>query len=167
MVVIVVDSDCHGEGCRHEAGDGGVWWCTCYEKCGVTGDCGGTWYFCTDEDTPSGCSCFLPNTKISTPGGEKNIQDLKKGDEVKSFDVEKNKETKSIVEKIYETTRSAYYKIKLKDGTELKVTGEHPLYAIQKKDQPLTFWQYLKTESLIKKVVDWIGQNTYDKLKIR
>jgi len=65
----------------------------------------------------------------------------------------------SLVEKIYEVTRSAYYKIKFKNGKELNVTGEHPLWAIKKPSGPLNFWEYLRSESLIKKAINKISQS--------
>jgi len=65
----------------------------------------------------------------------------------------------SLVEKIYEVTRSAYYKIKFKNGKELNVTGEHPLWAIKKEVKPLNFWEYLRSESLIKKAINKISQS--------
>lgn len=101
-----------------------------------------------------GGGCFTPDTPIDTPEGEKKIKDLKKGDEVESFDLESKEEKNSIVEKIYETTRSAYYKIKTKDGKEIKVTAEHPLYAIQKDNTSLNFLEYLKNESFTRKLID-------------
>ncbi|MHA1867176.1 MAG: Hint domain-containing protein [Candidatus Heimdallarchaeaceae archaeon] len=140
---------------NYDCNAGEIGWCAA-DTCVPYGVCVGDKYCCAGGDTPSGCSCFLPDTKISISGGEKNIQDLKVGEKIKSYDIEKNKEADSVVEKIYETTRSGYYKIKLKDGTVLKVTGEHPLWAIQKKAKPLSFWQYLKTESLLKKGFDFL-----------
>jgi len=132
-----------------------------------SGNCGGCEWKCCGCCWPScgGGNCFIPETEVETSEGRKKIKNLKVGQEVISFDPETGSEASSLVEKIYEVTRSAYYKVRLKDGTELKVTGEHPLYAIQKKAEPLSFWQYLKTESLLKKGFDFFyGQ--IDKFQI-
>ena len=104
----------------------------------------------------SGGGCFTSETNVRTSQGTSQIKDLKVGDEVASQDPQSDKNTTSLVEKIYEVTRSAYYKLTLKDGKEVKVTGEHPLYAIQQSVKPLTFWEYLKSESLTRKAIDFI-----------
>ena len=82
---------------------------------------------------------------------------------MKSLDPQTGEEDLSKVEDIHEVSQSAYYRIKLKDGRELKVTAEHPLWAIQKDSTSqesfqatsevsgFSFWEYLKTESLTKK----------------
>ena len=121
--------------------------------------CCGTYFDCDPGDTPPGCpcsGCFTPDTPIDTPNGENQIKDLEVGDEVKSFDEQTREEQTSLVEKIYETTRSAYYKLVLQDGTEVKVTGEHPLYAVPQSQEDLSFWEYLKTKGLVKKSLDSI-----------
>ena len=118
--------------------------------------CFGTIQYCTGEPPCGGGGCFSSETQVSTPGGQVAISELKVGDEVVSQNPESGEESQSLVEKIYEVTRSAYYKIKLKNGTEVKVTGEHPLYAMRAEKKPLTFWEYLKTESLTKKAISWV-----------
>lgn len=96
--------------------------------------------------------CFFPGTQVATPGGEKKIESLKLGESVVAYDVLQKKETTSVVKEILKVTASAYYKLKLKDSSEIQVTGDHPLYSIQKSEN-LTFWEYLKTESLSKKAI--------------
>lgn len=100
--------------------------------------------------------CFTKETAIYTPKGKKEIQDLAEGDEVISQNPQTLESKASKVEAIYETDRDAYYVIKTEDGKEIKVTAEHPLYAIRQEEKPLTFWEYLKTESLVKKTIDWL-----------
>ena len=148
---------CEGQYCCGTEGScsGGTRWCesTTYNN----GGCEGTMYCCTPGDRPPDCGgCFTPDTKVDSPEGEKEIKDLQEGDEVKSLDPETGEETASVVEKIHEVTRSAYYKIKLKNGKELKVTGEHPLYTLKQPEEPLTFWEYLKTQSFTKSLIDSI-----------
>ncbi len=42
---------------------------------------------------------------------------------------------------------------------KFNVTGEHPLWAIKKEVKPLNFWEYLRSESLIKKAINKISQS--------
>jgi len=126
--------------------------------CSSGGECRGDTYDCTPGDSPGGCGggCFTSDTPINTPEGEKEIKNLKEGDEIKSFDSSLGEKKNSIVEKIYETTRSAYYKIKTKDGRDIKVTAEHPLYTIQKdnSNNSSNFLEYLKNKSFTRKFID-------------
>jgi len=103
-----------------------------------------------------GGGCFAGDTPVSTPDGESAISDLKEGDMVSSYDPQTGSESTSLIQKTFEYSRGAYYKIRTKDGEELKVTAEHPLYAIQKEETPLSFWEYLKKESLTKKAIDYL-----------
>lgn len=121
----------------------------CVEACATS-----TCFNCTGACSCGGC--FTGDTPVSVPGGEEAISSVKVGDQVQSFNPDTNEETTSVVEKIYELTREAYYKIKLKDGTEVKVTAEHPLYAIKGETEAPSFWEYLKTESLTRRLVDRI-----------
>ena len=98
--------------------------------------------------------CFTEETEVKTFEGGREIKDLKAGEQVQSLDPETDEKSTSLIEEVHEVTRSAYYKLKLQDGKEIEVTGEHPLYAIQKEKIPLTFWEYLKTESLVKRGLD-------------
>jgi len=130
--------------------------CKTEEACLNDPDCSDGFWGRSAYCGPRDGGCFAPETKISTPGGQKAISELKVGDEVVSQNPESGGENRSLVEKIHEVTRSAYYKIKMKNGKEIKVTGEHPLWAIKKQEKPLSFWEYLKTESLTKKAITWL-----------
>ena len=127
----------------------GVPYCSC-DFCGT-----GT-YLCCFPEWCNGTGCFTAGTEVDTPEGTKEIQDLEVGETVESFDPETGEATTSLVERIYEVTRSAYFQVFLEDGTELQVTAEHPLYAIQERESetPSNFWEYLKTESLTAKFVN-------------
>lgn len=106
---------------------------------------------------PIGCSCggcFTEEVKVKTPEGEEEIKNLWAGEEVQSVNPKTDQESTSLIEEVHEITRSAYYKIKLQDEKEVEVTGEHPLYAIQKEKAPLTFWEYLKNKSLISRLLN-------------
>ena len=70
--------------------------------------------------------CVKGDTEIQTPNGTKQIKDLKKGDEVCTF----NEETKQIENKIITDTmnrRSKIFKLKVGDN-EIYITSEHPVY---------------------------------------
>jgi hypothetical protein len=149
----------------------GCCWCSqtsgACEACrgGCSGSCSSaedsrqevTDFDCTPPDCCCGSGgCFTSDTEIKTPDGNKNIKDLVEGDEVMSFNEDTVAGSTSVVNQIFQLEREGYYLVKLADGTELKVTGEHPLYSAKKEDVPLTFWQYLKNESLSKKTFDFI-----------
>jgi len=68
--------------------------------------------------------CFLAGTKIQTPDGEKNIESLKSGQQVYSFD-ESGKIVSSSVVATYGVIRDRYYAIKTATN-EVHVTAEHP-----------------------------------------
>ncbi|MFH1896475.1 MAG: Hint domain-containing protein [bacterium] len=78
-----------------------------------------------------GSGCFLADTKIATPGGEMNIQDVKVGDTVVGIDPETGERVETQVQDTHKTVVEEYYEVTIEkpDGTEevLKVTGEHPL----------------------------------------
>lgn len=84
-------------------------------------------------------ACFLPGTQvIMSDGASKNIEDVKEGEIVLSFDENKNKFVKSIVNELIIHTKAntpewqnGYYILKTANGNELNVTGNHPVYSIQ------------------------------------
>ena len=75
-------------------------------------------------------SCLLAGTKILTKGNVLiNIEDVKVGDQVLGFD-EKILENKLVkVTQIFKHENNLdYYIVFLEDGTQLKITGNHPVY---------------------------------------
>jgi len=70
-------------------------------------------------------SCFLPGTKIGGVYGAKNIEDVKKGDVVISF--EGDKVSYSKVSSIYQFERTFYYSLVAEDYS-VKASAEHPFY---------------------------------------
>ncbi|MFH1896246.1 MAG: hypothetical protein ABH814_02090, partial [bacterium] len=113
------------------------------------GMCGDGWvdhrirvYSCDGDSNPcgeEGGGCFLADTKIATPGGEMNIQDVKVGDTVVGIDPETGERVETQVQDTHKTVVEQYYEVTVEkpDGTEevLKVTGEHPLFV--KKRSPI------------------------------
>lgn len=89
--------------------------------------------FCVGPGCPE---CFTGDTKITTDVGEKEIQKVKEGDVVKSFDSETGEVKEATVTAIHKREVSGYYVLKTESGREVKVTGEHPFLALrQEKDE--------------------------------
>jgi DNA polymerase-3 subunit alpha len=63
--------------------------------------------------------CLGNDTEIITPKGKKNIKKIKVGDEVLSYDYDKNDVYISKVKKIHKNGKKKLYKIKTIDGKEL------------------------------------------------
>jgi len=108
------------------------------------------------QDTYGGqtVACFLPGTKVSTPSGDKNIEDLDIGDEVNTFNiktlpdedlgyekwstwttgsVDGFENTSAVIDNYYfdyATHHYVVYGVNNSTGlnSELKVTGEHELF---------------------------------------
>ncbi len=72
----------------------------------------------------NGGGCFLAGTKILTVIGEKNIEDLKIGEEIISYDLENKEKVFGKVKEKYFLNREGYYII----NNNIKVTGEHPFF---------------------------------------
>lgn len=115
---------------------------TCENYCGAnSGDC---YDDCKDrvDDCPCNCccsnnlcsgpcseSCFLPGTEIRMADGTiKFIEDVSVGDFVLGYDLSLGKMVVSEVLELESPIREDYYFMLFEDGTELKVTREHPLY---------------------------------------
>jgi len=72
-------------------------------------------------------SCFPAGTKILLANGtEKNIEEIKIGEKVLGFDGEK--QVSETVMGVEAPIRDHLYRLTFADGTELKLTREHPLY---------------------------------------
>ena len=72
--------------------------------------------------------CFLPGTKIlMSDGADKNIEEVRIGDVVKSWNEQTGDIENSVVFDLESPIREGYYNLSF-DGGELKVTNEHPIY---------------------------------------
>ncbi len=81
--------------------------------------------WCNENDimVGDGRGCFLPNSKILTKDGLKNIQDIKIGDYVLSHD-----ETLNIVENTFEyLIKEEIVEIECEDGRMIKCTSDHKI----------------------------------------
>jgi hypothetical protein len=81
-----------------------------------------------------GCKfCSPSGTKVNTDEGLKNIEDLKVGDYVLSYNESNQSYKKNIIQEVYDREYVGdLLTIELEDGTELKLTPEHPVYVKNK-----------------------------------
>jgi uncharacterized protein YjdB len=97
-------------------------------------------------------ACFLAGTKVTMADGTlKNIEDVKVGDEVVSYDTVANKFITSPVEKTFThrpgiTGDDYYLKLSISGGTILNVTPNHPIYSRANSSAP---WQFVNVGQLI------------------
>ena len=76
--------------------------------------------------------CFVSGTKITMADGTyKNIEAVKVGDFVKSFDEEKGCIVNSRVLELQSPPREGYYNLYYGENQLVKITNEHPLYAMK------------------------------------
>lgn len=82
--------------------------------------------FCKREDIPtgSGRGCFVPNSKVLTSDGEKNIQDVKVGDVVRDH---KNNDQEVINLLTYEIEEEII-EIQLENGEIIQCTQDHEFF---------------------------------------
>lgn len=76
--------------------------------------------------------CFPTGTKISTPNGYKNIEDIKIGDYVYSYNHDTNKVEIKKVDYLFNKDVDTLLTIKLSNGTIFSCTENHPIYCNDK-----------------------------------
>jgi hypothetical protein len=96
-----------------------------------------------NSSTTSGFTgvCFAAGVQISTPTGEKNIEDLKVGQPVLAFDHTKNAVIIAKVTKTFKHPGKPYGELLMSNNAKLSVTAEHPFYSVEKK-------KYVEAEKL-------------------
>lgn len=104
--------------------------------------------------------CFIAGTQITTSldGQTKNIEDLKPGDMVVSYDVDSNSNYLTRIKSIQTNPASiGMAKIDFSNGASLEMTDYHPLYT-DKGWASLTDTKYLplKIGDKIKSINDWV-----------
>ena len=72
-------------------------------------------------------ACFMAGTKILTPYGQKNIENLKNGDDVFAYQLSDNNIVKDNIYNYFTTKRNCY-KIKLLGGQEISVSEKQLIY---------------------------------------
>lgn len=77
--------------------------------------------------------CFVGDTKISLSNGEiKNIEEIVPGDEVCTFDLEKNEIVHCKVLNVFSKVVDKIVSLEFENGESVKCTLDHPLYIIGK-----------------------------------
>jgi len=76
-------------------------------------------YDVTGSYVPTKEMCLAADTKVSTPEGHRNIQDLDVGDMVKTLFGD------SKITNVHSFTSTEVFEIEFEDGTKIKATGEH------------------------------------------
>ena len=146
------DSDCPGQVCGDSYNP-----CQCVPDTGTGGGTGSFPYCCSDNDcgvslfchdcfcidggqippgTASGCGsgdcsggCFKEGSKVLTPKGEINIEDITPGDIIYAYD--KDKLVEDVVVKVFahEDYKDPAGILKLSNNIDLDVTLNHPFYS--------------------------------------
>ena len=75
--------------------------------------------------------CFVAGTKVKTENGFKNIEDIKIGDKVNSFNLDNNEiELKEVLELIHSSAKDTY-KMTI-GGKTVEMTSKHQVYIVDK-----------------------------------
>lgn len=93
-------------------------------------------FTCSINSTPPSGGCFLEGTKVYTPNGWRNIEDIKRNDVVYSLEDNKLVETKvnGLLVHGMERTMDPSVKLELSNGKTLFVTVNHAMYSPKDKD---------------------------------
>lgn len=84
------------------------------------------------SDDVSATSCFPAGTKVlMSDGSQKNIEEVKVGNHVISFDLARKKQVVETVLELEAPIRDHYYTLYFENGKTLKLTREHPVYTTE------------------------------------
>ena len=72
--------------------------------------------------------CLLPTALVDTPSGPRPISELRKGDVVYGYDLERGAFTLTTVEGTLVQQKTEYLEIELENGRKLELTPEHVVY---------------------------------------
>lgn len=87
--------------------------------------------FSQTDKTCSTSSCFVAGTKVAVENGYKNIEDVKSGDYVYSYNLETNKKELKKVLETFIHQKDEIYTLKVNNQL-IYTTEEHPFYVINK-----------------------------------
>ncbi|HKG15076.1 MAG TPA: RHS repeat-associated core domain-containing protein, partial [Pyrinomonadaceae bacterium] len=79
------------------------------------------------EGAGRGGQCFAAGTKVSTPDGDKDIQDVKEGDAVYAFDFESGQVIERKVQKVFRNFTFDWVQVSI-NGEVIKATKSHPFW---------------------------------------
>ncbi len=71
--------------------------------------------------------CFTADTLVWTPDGRRAISSLSPGEQVLTYDFEKQEVVAKSIQKLHRNKSEHYYEIEVK-GTKIRATGQHPFY---------------------------------------
>lgn len=87
---------------------------------------------CQVSFTGFGADCFVAGTKVSTPFGYKDIQDLKRGDIVYSYNTETDSIELSVIEHTRKINKNETIRVSTSNGSNLESTIDHRYWVIGK-----------------------------------
>ena len=87
---------------------------------------------CQVSFTGFGADCFVAGTKVSTPFGYKEIQDLKRGDIVYSYNTETDSIEVSVIEHTRKINKNETIRVSTSNGSNLESTIDHRYWVIGK-----------------------------------
>ena len=100
--------------------------------------------------------CSLPTDRINMADGtEKTISDLEVGDRVLAYDELNSKFVASTVSSIFSGGVQEVFNIKLRDGNEINVSGNHPIMT----QRGWVIAKELTTSDKVVEVFDWLPDN--------
>ncbi|MBI4348971.1 MAG: Hint domain-containing protein [Elusimicrobia bacterium] len=79
-------------------------------------------------DSGGGPQCFIAGTRVLTPNGAVPIEDIRVGDLVVAFDVDRRRPVEVPVEALIRGTATSFVRVRLKGGLALQVTPRHRFY---------------------------------------
>lgn len=82
--------------------------------------------------TCGGGGCFPGETEITLDQKAEKIKNLDEGDKVTSFNPETGEMSENQVTNVYQLLREGYFELETESGKKVKVTGEHPFFAVEK-----------------------------------
>jgi hypothetical protein len=94
---------------------------------GITTIVGGGLESLTSDAPTVSPYCFAAGTKVSTPNGDANIEDIKTGDSVYAYDFEGHKVVEEKVENIHQNFTYHWVEIEV-DGETVLATKSHPFW---------------------------------------
>ena len=87
---------------------------------------------CQTSFTGFGADCFAKNTKVLTKNSYKNIEDIKVGDEVLSYNHKTGKIEPKVVQAVREIEKNEFIEIETSSGKRIKSTPDHRYWVVNR-----------------------------------